>query len=104
MQKGGGFKLAQAIDKPNQFGLISDQDFTINNPWKSLTQKGNAYLGLGQFDAAKDCYETLRTLGDNNTADRYLKKLDDAQERDASFCFVWFIFVLKVFAYFQIHV
>ena len=39
-------------------------------------------MGLGQFDAAKDSYETLRTLGDNTTADSYLKKLDDAQERD----------------------
>ena len=50
---------------------------------KSITQKGNAFLGLGQFDAAKGCYESLRTFGDNTTADSYLKKLDDAQERDA---------------------
>ena len=40
-------------------------------------------MGLGQFDSAKECYETLRTLGDNTAADCYLKKLDDAQERDA---------------------
>ena len=42
-------------------------------------------MGLGQFDAAKECYESLRTFGDNTTADSYLKKLDDAQERDAYF-------------------
>ena len=53
------------------------------NPLKSITQKGNAFLGLGQFDAAKESYETLRSFRDNTTADRYLKKLDDAQERDA---------------------
>ena len=51
---------------------------------KSITQKGNAHLGLGQFDEAKECYESLRTLGQNSAADRYLKKLSDAQERDQS--------------------
>ena len=40
-------------------------------------------MGLGQFDAAKECYESLRAFGDNTTADSYLKKLGDAQERDA---------------------
>ena len=50
--------------------------------WKSITQKGNAHLGLGQFDEAKECYESLRTLGQNLAADQYLKKLSDAQERD----------------------
>ena len=45
-----------------------------------MTQKGDAFLGLNQFDAAKECYESLRTLGDNIAADRYLKKLNDAQE------------------------
>ena len=53
---------------------------------KSITQKGNAFFGLGQFDAAKESYESLRTLGDNDTADSYLKKLNDAQERDA-YCY-----------------
>ena len=38
---------------------------------------------MGQFDAAKESYESLRTFGDNATADSCLKKLDDAQERDA---------------------
>ena len=47
-----------------------------------MTQKGDAFLGLNQFDAAKECYESLRTLGDNIAADRYLKKLNDAQEWD----------------------
>ena len=57
----------------------------MNNPLKSITQKGNAFLGLGQFDAARECYESLRTFGDNTSADCYLKKLDDAQDRDAYF-------------------
>ena len=39
-------------------------------------------LGLGQFDEAKECYESLRTLGDNTIADCCLKKVDDIQERD----------------------
>ena len=50
--------------------------------FKSTTQKGDAYLGLGQFDEAKECYESLRTLADNSAVDQYLKKLDEAQERD----------------------
>ena len=48
---------------------------------KSITQKGNAHLGLGQFDEAKECYESLRPLGENSIADHYLKKLHEAQER-----------------------
>ena len=47
-----------------------------------MTQKGNARLGLGQYDEAKECYESLRSLGQKSTADQYLKKLSDAQERD----------------------
>ena len=50
--------------------------------FKSITQKGNAHLGLSQFDEAKECYESLRTLADNSVADQYLKKLNEAQERD----------------------
>ena len=49
---------------------------------KSIIQKGNAHLGLGQFDEANECYESLRTLADNSVADQYLKKLNEAQERD----------------------
>ena len=49
---------------------------------KLTTQKGNAHLGLGQFDEAKECYESLRTLADNSAVDQYLKKLDKAQKRD----------------------
>ena len=48
---------------------------------KSITQKGKAHLGLGQFDEAKKCYESLRPLGENSIADHYLKKLHEAQER-----------------------
>ena len=49
---------------------------------KTIIQKGNALLGLGQFDAAKECYESLRELGENSAADQNLKKLDDIQEKD----------------------
>ena len=27
---------------------------------KTIIQKGNAHMGLGQFDEAKQCYESLR--------------------------------------------
>ena len=50
--------------------------------FKSITQKGNALLGLGQFDEAKECYESLRELGENSAADKNLAKLHDAQEKD----------------------
>ena len=53
----------------------------FENPAKTITQKGNALLGLGQFDEAKECYESLRELGENSTADQYLKKLHDTQEK-----------------------
>ena len=72
------------LPKPNF--LFGQSDIEIKHlfesPIKSITQKGNAHLGLGQFDEAKECYESLRTLGKNSTADQYLKELNDAQERD----------------------
>ena len=46
---------------------------------KSIVQKGNALLGLGCFDEAKVCYESLRVLGENNLAACYLKKLHGIQ-------------------------
>ena len=55
--------------------------------FKSILQKGNAHFSLGQFDEAKECYESLRTLGENSTADKYLEKLNEAQERDKYFIF-----------------
>ena len=73
---------------PKLIFLISQSeegiDHLFESPFKSITQKGNAHLGLGQFDEAKECYESLRTLGQNSAADQYLKKLSDAQERDQS--------------------
>ena len=48
-------------------------------------------MGLGQFDAAKECYESLRNFGDDITADRHLKKLEAAQERDEIFLPISFI-------------
>ena len=38
-------------------------------------------MGLGQFDEAKQCYESLRELGENSPAENYLEKLAEAQER-----------------------
>ena len=61
----------------------SDAD-RVEHYFESLvksTQKGKAHLGLGQFDEAKECYESLRPLGENSIADHYLKKLHEAQER-----------------------
>ena len=54
-----------------------------------MTQKGNALMGLGQFDDAKKCYESLRTFGKKSTADCYLKNLGEAQERD-KYCTIQF--------------
>ena len=39
-------------------------------------------MGLGKFDEAKECYESLRELGENSAADKNLKKLHDIQEKD----------------------
>ena len=63
---------------------VSDCDSALNiDPkcTKSITQKGNAYLGLGLFDEAKICFEKLRTLGEEAEAEKYLKKLQNIQVR-----------------------
>ena len=39
-------------------------------------------MGSGQFDEAKECYKSLRELGENSAADKNLAKLHDAQEKD----------------------
>ena len=49
---------------------------------KSITQKGNALLGLKRYDEAKECYESLRPLGENTSAENLLKKLHDVQVQD----------------------
>ena len=68
-----GFQIdTSAIDFEHQFEIF----------FESILQKGNAHLALDQFDEAKECFETLRSLGENSVADQYLKKLNDAQERD----------------------
>ena len=59
---------------------------SFENLTKTITQKGNAHLGLGQFDEAKECYESLRELGETSSSDLYLKKLAEAQER------VWYLY------------
>ena len=49
---------------------------------RTITQKGNALLGLERFDEAKECCESLRSLGENKSADSLLKKLHEIQETD----------------------
>ena len=64
---------------------ISDCDSALSiNPkcTQSITQKGNALLGLERFDEAKECYELLRPLGEDASVDNLLKKLHDVQETD----------------------
>ena len=59
-----------------------DSALSINSKCsKSTIQKGNALLGLGRFDEARECYESLRPLGEVSLAETYLKKLHDAQDR-----------------------
>ena len=49
-------QVSKKITCPDS-SLLPGQQF--ENHSKSITQKGNAYLGLGQFDEAKDCFELL---------------------------------------------
>ena len=42
-------------------------------------------LGWGRFHTAKECYESLRSLGDVAKANACLKKLHDTQEWDKEF-------------------
>ena len=63
---------------------ISDCDTALSADPKctrSIKQKGNALLGLGRFDEAKDCYKSLRVLGDGTVADVHLKELHDIQDK-----------------------
>ena len=48
---------------------------------KSITQKGNALLGLERYNEAKKCYESLRPLGENTSVENLLKKLHDVQAK-----------------------
>ena len=62
---------------------ISDCDNALSIDSKctrSIIQKGNALLSLSRFDEAKECYESLRTLGESTSADTHLKKLHDIQD------------------------
>ena len=64
---------------------ISDCDSALSIDPKctrTITQKGNALLGLERYDQAKECYESLRPLGEDKSADSLLKKLHDIQETD----------------------
>ena len=67
-------KSSSQIDASERNSSKVDQGFLRNSShqfeslFKSGTQKGNAHLGLGQFDQAKECYESLRTLGENSAA------------------------------------
>ena len=77
---------------------ISDCDSALSiDPkcTKSITQKGNALLGLERFDEVKECCESLRSLGENEYADYLLKKLHDVQETDfqSDFYQFWEFFI-----------
>jgi len=41
-------------------------------------------MGLGRFDEAKECYESLRFWNERQLADSLLKKLHDTKERSQS--------------------
>ena len=59
---------------------ISDCDSALSiDPkcTKSITEKGNALLGLKRFDEAKECYESLRPLGEDASVEKLLKKETD---------------------------
>ena len=63
---------------------ISDCDIALSIDPKctrTITEKGKALSGLSRFDEARECYESLRSLGENSLADDLLKKLHDLQER-----------------------
>ena len=63
---------------------IADCDSALSiNPkcTKTITEKGKALLGLGRFDEARKCYESLRPLDGNIAVENLLKKVDDIQER-----------------------
>ena len=48
---------------------------------RSIILKGNALFGLNRFDEARECYDSLRSLGKGASAETHLKKLHDAQDR-----------------------
>ena len=50
---------------------------------KSISQKGNALVGLGRFDEAKKCYELLRTLGETSLAKSYLEKINHVPKKNS---------------------
>ena len=52
---------------------------------RTILQKGNALLSLSRFDEAKECYESLRSLGESTSADTHLKKLNDIQDKISYF-------------------
>jgi len=69
---------------------ISDCDSALSiDPkcTKSITEKGNALLGLKRFDEAKECYESLRLLGEDASVEKHLKKLHEVQETDFQYGF-----------------
>ena len=44
---------------------------------RTYIQKGRAYMGLGQFDEARKCYNDLRRVGQEVMADICLKKVNE---------------------------
>ena len=63
---------------------ISDCDTALSIDSKctrSIIQKGNALMGLNRFNEARECYDSLRSMGEDASAETHLKKLHDAQDR-----------------------
>lgn len=73
---------------------ISDLEYVLrlnSKCTKSIIQKGNIHLELRQFEEATILFESLRQLGESKSADAYLKKLKDIQERDSSKLGLFFV-------------
>ena len=74
---------------------ISDCDTALSiDPrcTRTTIQKGNALLGLGHFDKAKEVYKSLRSLGDSEAADVNLEKLHNAQDTISDINRLWIIY------------
>ena len=62
---------------------ISDCDSALTlDPkcFKSIVQKGNAFVNSGRYDLARKCFESLRKLEKESLANTYLKKLESQIE------------------------
>ena len=75
-------KCRNAMKKYEDAILDCDSALSINPKCsQTIEQKGNAFLGLGRFDEARSCFESLRSLGESELAESCLKKLHEIQGR-----------------------